>query len=216
MPQVELKIKLPDDTLVRYSTAHLEAEFRMFASRSTANGLVVIVEAETAEPEALLHTFDENPDIYSYEVFYTDQRSVLFQIEADEHPSRTAARAAGIIPQYPMILRDWWLRIETITSWDRLSQLKTEFKKADVPFEILSVTQQVDVTTLLTDRQWDVLTEAVSRGYYDTPRTCTLTELATALDVNPSAVSGVLHRAEEHIIKHFVTDARPISNHNSR
>lgn len=164
MLRVELEIKLPEDTLVRYSTAHPEDEFRMFASRSTANGLVVIVEAETVEPEALLQTFDENSDIYSYDVFYTDQRSVLFQIEADEHPSRTAAREAGIIPQYPMILRDGWLRIETITSWECLSQLKTEFKKADVPFEILSVTQQVDVTTLLTDRQWDFSLKPSSGG----------------------------------------------------
>lgn len=83
MPRVELEINLPDDTLVRYSTAHLEDEFRMFASRSTENGLVVIVEAEIAEPEALLHTFDENPDIYSYEVFYTDVRLRLASLRIE-------------------------------------------------------------------------------------------------------------------------------------
>jgi predicted DNA binding protein len=92
-----------------------------------------------------------------------------------------------------MILRNGWQTIETITSWERLSQLKDEFEEADVSFEVLSVTQPVEVTDLLTDRQWEVLTEAITRGYYDSPRGCSLTDLAAALDVNPSAVSGVLH-----------------------
>jgi predicted DNA binding protein len=106
------------------------------------------------------------------------------------------------------MLRNGWLIVETITSRMGLSRLKTEFERAEIPFEILSITQKVDVAKLLTDRQWKLITEALDRGYYDSPRGCTLTELAAAMDVNPSAVSGVLHRAEEHIIRTFVTEAK--------
>ncbi|ELZ06121.1 hypothetical protein C481_01275 [Natrialba asiatica DSM 12278] len=182
----------------------------MFTAHRTEDGMRVIVEAETADTEALFKQFDEAPEVSSYEILRADQRSVLFQLEALEQAPRIAAHTAGILPQYPMILRNGWQTIEAITSWERLSQLKEEFERADVSFEVLSVTQPIETTHLLTDRQWEVLTEATTRGYYDSPRGCSLTELAAALDVNPSAVSGVLHRAEEQIIKAFVAETKQV------
>lgn len=210
MPRVRLKAKLPRDSLVEFSIDHPDDEFRILTARRTGKTLQVVVDAETSDPDNLVLTLEAGPEVRSCEVLRADQRGVMLQLETEEHESRIAARAAGMLPQYPMILRDGWQTIETIVSWERLSQLKAEFERADVPFELVSISQPIEVTDLLTDRQWEVLTEAIASGYYDTPRSCSLTELATALDVNPSAVSGVLHRAEERIIKGFVADARQI------
>ncbi|MFB9804505.1 helix-turn-helix domain-containing protein [Haladaptatus pallidirubidus] len=44
----------------------------------------------------------------------------------------------------------------------------------------------------------------MKHGYYDTPRECSLTELATSLDVTKGSLSRVLHRAEGRIIKQFM------------
>jgi predicted DNA binding protein len=52
-----------------------------------------------------------------------------------------------------------------------------------------------------------LLRTAVERGYYDTPRRCTLTELAEALDMAKSTCSETLHRAEGKITKQFLTNA---------
>lgn len=214
MPRVWLKIELPRDSLVEFSIDHPDDEFRMLASHRIEDALRVVVDAETPDSEDLRRTLDEATEVRSYEVLRTDQDGMLFQLEATEHAPRVAARTAGMLPQYPMILRNGWQTIETITSWDRLSQLKAEFEQADVSFEVLSVTQSVEMTDLLTDRQWEVITEAITRGYYDSPRGCSLTDLADALDVNPSAVSGVLHRAEEQIIKAFVAETKHIDRLN--
>jgi predicted DNA binding protein len=214
MPRVWLKIKLPRDSLVEFSTDHPDDEFRMLTSHRVENGLRVITEADTPDSGAFIQVFDEASEVRSYEVLRDDQQGVLVQFETSEHATRVAARTAGILPQYPMILRNGWQTIETITSWERLSRLNTAFEDAGIPFEVLSVTQPVEVTNLLTDRQWEVITEAITRGYYDTPRRCSLTDLAGVLDVNPSAVSGVLHRAEEQIIKAFVADTKQIDTLN--
>lgn len=45
---------------------------------------------------------------------------------------------------------------------------------------------------------------AVEAGYYDTPRTCTLTELADEVGLAKSTCSEILHRAEEIIVKEFI------------
>ncbi|WP_231186810.1 helix-turn-helix domain-containing protein [Haladaptatus sp. DYF46] len=46
--------------------------------------------------------------------------------------------------------------------------------------------------------------EAVERGYYESPRQCTLTELAESFGVSKDTASGILHRAERRIIKRFL------------
>ncbi len=69
----------------------------------------------------------------------------------------------------------------------------------------MSVTHSYDVSGLLTERQREFISEAVERGYYDSPRGCTLVELAETFGVNQSAASGVLHRAEGRIIKEFIS-----------
>lgn len=215
MPRVWLRIELPRDSLVKYSLDHPDDEFRMLASHRTEDSLRVVVDAETPDPKTLIQVLDTAPEVRSYEVLQTNQQGVLLQIETAEHEPRVAARTTGMLPQYPMVLRNGWQTIETVTSWERLSNLKAEFEERDVSFEILSISQSVEVTDLLTARQWEVLTEAITRGYYDTPRGCSLTELADALEVNPSAVSGVLHRAEEQIIKSFAAEAKQIDSLNS-
>ena len=61
-----------------------------------------------------------------------------------------------------------------------------------------------DPEAMLTDRQRRVLRSAVERGYYDTPRPCTLTDLAREIDVAKSTLSEVLHRAEGTVLKHVM------------
>lgn len=56
----------------------------------------------------------------------------------------------------------------------------------------------------LTDRQRDLVTLAVECGYYDTPRTCSLSELAEEAGISKSTASGVLHRAEERMVKQYL------------
>jgi predicted DNA binding protein len=64
----------------------------------------------------------------------------------------------------------------------------------------------VETPELLTDQQRRLLVTAVEEGYYDTPRECTLTELAEAVDLAKSTASVTLHRAEERVIKEFAAE----------
>ncbi len=104
-------------------------------------------------------------------------------------------------------MRDGGLHTELTASHERLSQFTDELATADIPCEILSLTQSPDPVELLTERQRQFVTEAIERGYYDSPRGCTLTEFAGAFDVNKSAASGILLRAEGRIIREFMKDS---------
>nr|WP_265472954.1 helix-turn-helix domain-containing protein [Halohasta litchfieldiae] len=66
--------------------------------------------------------------------------------------------------------------------------------------------ERLHTSQLLSEKQQELVLEAVDRGYYDTPRDCTLTELADAVGIAKSTCSETLHRAEETIIEHFIED----------
>jgi hypothetical protein len=91
-------------------------------------------------------------------------------------------------------------------SRESLSELGTALERFGIGFDLLSITRSVDTRSLLTDDQYDLLAAAVERGYYDTPRRCTLTDLADAVGLATSTTTETLHRAEGTVLKRFVGD----------
>lgn len=167
--------------------------------------MLVYFEAEMADPEAIIRYVDEEPAFTSYEVLHNGERVVLQVTMTEPSGSQQAAMASETVSRSPLIVRDGWLFSDIVASSERLSHLNDELEAADITFEIISVTPSLDSMTLLTDRQREFIIEAVARGYYATPRQCSLTDLADAMDVTKGSASQVLHRAEETIITEFVS-----------
>lgn len=65
---------------------------------------------------------------------------------------------------------------------------------------------EVDQEEILTHRQREVITMAISSGYFDFPRKVGLTELSTKLGIKPSTLSEIIRAAERKIMDN-VTNA---------
>lgn len=206
MPTARLKYTVPGGPAA-LSAKHPEDEFRILANLPTADGLMVLLEARTSDTAALGQHLNEAPWLPSYELLHIDDRCVLIQyLLPFIPPPMRAVLAAGNLLQFPLTVRNGWIIAELTTSHERLSQLKDEFETAGLTYDVVSVTQSPDPIDLLTDRQRQFMTEAIERGYYDSPRECSLTDLAAALDVSKSTASVVVHGAEETIIKEFFAE----------
>lgn len=204
MPSAQVKFELPGGPAT-VSTNHPDDEFRILATRPTADGLQVVLEAQTSDSDAIIRHLDGETWLPTYEVLHVDERTILVEYSLDSLPSLyQSILSSGNLLQFPLELRDGLVVSEMVTSHAQLSKLKDAFESEGIHYEIDSVRQSTDPTSLLTDRQRRFVTEAVEQGYYDTPRRCTLTELAAALDVSKSGTSEILHRAEERIIKRFL------------
>lgn len=201
MPRVQFNFKIFGEpgTL---STENPETEFRILANLPTEAGLLVILEAPSNTVDVDRY-FGESAD---WEVLHADEQRVVMQMVCDftQPPAYRAVRDSGILLQYPLLLRDGWATANLTTSHERLSRLKDAFETAGLTYEVGAVTQSTDPKNLLTDRQREFITEATARGYYESPRECTLTDLAAVMGVTKGAASGTLHRAERRIIKTFL------------
>jgi predicted DNA binding protein len=207
MPRAQLKAKIPGGPAV-LSAQHPDDEFRILASHPTADGLLVILEIQTSDTEALIRDIDEAPWLPSYKMLHADEETLLIQYSVPfVPPPLRAVLASENLPRFPLTIRNGWVISEITTSHERLSQLKDELDATDLTYEVVSVTQSAAPTDLLTDRQRRFMTEALKQGYYDAPRTCSLTDLADVLAVSKSTASVVLHNAEETIIKEFFAES---------
>ncbi|WP_231189595.1 helix-turn-helix domain-containing protein [Haladaptatus sp. DYF46] len=211
MPRVQLRVNgaPAEDWLADVSTEFPDAEFRILATQPTDDGLLEIAEVTTLEGDPLVRHFEDASEVRSYEVIHTDEQMVLIQFMIPISETYNALIASGIPLRYPVLLQDGWFSKEVTASQERLGEYTDELAATGIPYQVESLTQSHNSSELLTERQWEFVTEAVERGFYNTPRDCTLTELAEAFDINISAMSRLRHRAESRIITGFVAEAAP-------
>ncbi len=206
MPDVEMKIKPSHAEIAAVSCDYPEDEFLILDSQMIEEGtrMHVLYEVRTTDPASVIQSFDDVTEFHSYEVLHTGEKVVLIRCLIDEPAPARAARSSNNLVSSPLILRNGWIFATFTASDEDLSLFKDELESASVTYQVVSITSSSDPIDRLTERQREVLNEAVDRGYYETPRECSITDLATELGVTKGTVSRVLHRAEGSIITEFV------------
>lgn len=202
--QVSLDGTAVDGWLAVLSTEFPEDEFRIVATQLREDGALVVLEVRTPRGEALVECFEDAPEVHALEVLHADEQTVLLQFVTRSSRAYNPLVESKTVSVYPTILQDGRFTVTVMAPHERLSRYTDELAAAGIPYQIVSLAQSFDSTELLTDRQAEVVTLAVERGYYDTPRGCTVTELSDALGIEKSSASRLLHRAESRIVTQFV------------
>ncbi|MCO8246314.1 MULTISPECIES: helix-turn-helix domain-containing protein [unclassified Haladaptatus] len=205
MPRVQIEIPDPPaNWLVALSSSHPEDEFRILASYPGENGTIGILEARTRNPNAIREELGEVEDLHSFREMDSDGEVVIIEYRSPEPKMQRLVSDSGTVPRYPVVFRDGTVTATQATSHAQLSELTDSFESAGIAYNIRSLVQSLDPDDLITARQQQFIEKAVDRGYYETPRGCTLTELAAEMDVHKTTAGDVLHRAERRIITEFV------------
>lgn len=206
MPTVRMKVEAFGG-LATLSTEYPDAEFTLLTSCETTDGHVTVVEITGLDHDVARRYFETDPDVRSYEEIHAGEQRLVVQFRQRSEPAPgRAGRESGNPPPFPMRIQDGWVRTEATTTHDQLTRYTTELEAADVAYELISITQSNDPHELLTDRQRQFVTAAIERGYYDSPRRCSLTDIADEFGVNKATASGILHRAEGTIITESMRD----------
>ncbi|WP_137283400.1 helix-turn-helix domain-containing protein [Halorussus salinisoli] len=206
MPQAKLTVTLPEETwMYSLSKAHPDATFRVVATLAGEGTGVALVELVTADPVPVV-TDIERQDDADIALLWKHDDEALLQIETADPLLLAPVWQAGVPLRTPFEIRDGRTTWETTTTDERLSAFGEALADLDVEFDVEYVrgVESGPADTLLTDRQLEVLRAAADHGYYERPRTATLTEVAESLGVSKATASDVLQRAEGKIIDWFL------------
>lgn len=204
MPRAKLTITIPEDIWIGDLTrSHPEGQFEILSALPAENGGVGLVELTAADPQAVLDEIEQYDSITQVDVLQQHDDTALIQFETTMPLLLLPIQGSGIPLKMPFTIQNGEAEWEITTPHHRLSELGEQLREFNIPYTLDEVSQQVELEQLLTDRQSRLIQTALDRGYYDTPRQCTLTELAQELDIAKSTCSEILHRAEGKIIKEF-------------
>lgn len=210
MTNTRLSVRLPEGQWKRDVTGEHPETVISFPSMvlSEAHAIeVVVLSGETADP--CLWAIRDHPAVLDSTVICRDSERTIVQIETTDSVLLSAAKQAGTPLSFPVTLWDGKLLVDLLSTRERISALGDHLDTDGVHFEVVHIRDDHGIRDLLTERQREVVAAAVNCGYYETPRTCSLTELADELGIAKSTCSGTLQRAEEAIINHFFTDHSP-------
>lgn len=206
MPRVRLKVgPMPD--MVAIADKFPNTVIRFLSNYPSKGGVTSVLEIQTDYPEEFVH---ETEDWFSSSttVLHSDDDTVVIMLEGQPPNGYFVSEDIEYHPTTPVVARDGYLFIEFVMPESKMAAMWESLDERNVDYEILSITDGYNVLDSLTDRQREILTVAIRRGYYDNPRGCSVTDLAEEFGVNKSVISGVLHRAEGEIVKDAIGDPR--------
>jgi len=213
MPQARLRVELPDDPWVAdVSRDHPEALFEVLTALPEEGKGFGLFRFRSDSVESVLEGIRAHETIEEASVIQQTNGAATVQIVTSKPMLLLAAKRSGTPIEMPVEIKDGTAIVDVSAGHDRLSELGEQFSAMGIDFEIEYIQQRLQPDQLLTDRQRELLRLAVSMGYYDTPRRCTLTELSEEIGLAKSTCSETLHRAEEVVTKKFVREWLPQEN----
>lgn len=209
MPYAKLSITVPDSVWTgELSRTHAETRFRVLAATANESTGVARLTLIGPDPKSVCERIHEYDSVTDLSVFETSPNRYEIQVETTVPLLLTPLQASGVPIETPFEVNDGEMLLETTIQQHRLSELDEQLEAFGIFFSVEQIKQEMESNDLLIDRQRGVLYDAIDRGYYDTPRRITLTELADELNMAASTCSEVIYRAEGQVLKKHVRTAR--------
>ncbi|MGQ3328032.1 helix-turn-helix domain-containing protein [Halorubrum sp. FL23] len=216
MTRLTLRLDFPSGSwLGDVSRRHPDATLRATETVAAAEGEVTALVVAGTDRAATVESLREHDRVRRLDVVDRTGPATRLRVVAPAPPPHAAAvREVGLPIEEPVAVRDGSATVEVVGERPRLTAFSRRLTGEGVTVEIEA--SDAGEEPVLTDAQRDLVLAAVAAGYYDTPRECTLTELAEARGLAKSTCSETLHRAEGRILRRFVESAWPIDREPSR
>ena len=207
MPRAELTIDLPAGVWIGdLSRSYPDTTFRILSAFPDEDSGYGLLEICARDLEEILERIRGNGAVRSLETVQRAEDRAVVQFETTELPLLLTVQRAQVPMEPPLELVDGHITLTLTAPRERISAFADQLEALSIVFTLDRIYRDVDLSIPLTGTERELLVAAIERGYYDTPRTITLTELAEERGLAASTVSERLHRAEELVLKEFCAD----------
>ena len=208
MPRAQLTLTLPKSVWIGdLSREYPHVRVKILAALADDGLGVGLAELSARSLDEFLEAMAAADAVTELEILQRSDGEALVQFETTEPLLLLPLQGSGVPLEMPFVLQDGDAEIEVTAPQERLSALGQQLEQFGIRFNVDVLRQRIEREQVLTETQQRIVETAVDAGYYDTPRECTLTELAERMDMAKSTCSETLHRAEEAIVKRYVETA---------
>lgn len=194
-----------DEAIIDHPTLSRESAQHFELMSDGTSVLLYHINGDADELEALLSA---EPSALSYDVFEVEDDGLRAHVHFAADTVSTGL--IHLIEEYDLIVdppleidEDGGLHMSVAGSPDDIREAAT-MRPETIEIHLEEAADEdvdrIDVTSLLTDRQLEVLEVAIQQGYYEIPREATNEDIAAELDCSTSTVGEHLRKIESRII----------------
>jgi len=207
MTQARLVVELPDGPWAAdVSREFPAATLRVIAALPGDGPGFALVWITAPDVAPVLDAMESHPSVTEMSVVNQADNEATVQFETSAPLLLVAAKRSGVPIEMPIEITDGEATIDVTGAHGRISELGRQFGELGLEFRVKHVRERLQTSQLLSETEQDLLLRAVEAGYYDTPRTCSLTDLADRVGLAKSTCSEALHRVEEIAVKRLTED----------
>lgn len=206
MTNAEIVIQLPEGTWVKdVSEKYPEATFHILSVVSDEESGVGTLKLKGESVSEMVEGIKESNTVESSELLYKDEDigEAILQFETEAPLLHLAATESNVPINMPIKINDCEVVMELTAPHSCISDFVGKLDEYNLEFEVNHV-KEIETENVLTEKQRRLIETGIEKGYYGTPRECSLTKLADEMDMAKSTCSDMLHRAESKIVKEFM------------
>lgn len=152
---------------------------------------------------------DASPLIEKYSLISEVGSTRLYQLTMTIHRPAAVEKilSSKMVAEGVTVLPDGWQVKQLFASRDEFTEVRDFARRMDISFQLDRLYESTSTDTELiglTDKQREALLAAYEEGYFAVPRQASMAAVADELDISPAALTERLHRAQSHLIEHFV------------
>jgi len=205
MLEARFRMALPPDRWIwDVSTSFPEATFRLLTGAPVGDGALELGEIRGPDPRAAAEGVRRHPDVVAYDELHASDQRAIAKYETVEQSLYEFLGESSLPPEFPVTVEDGAMEFDVTATREQFEALGEGLDASGYDYELLSVVEDRDPETLLTERQREVLRVALRHGYFAVPRDCRLADVADAVGVDKSTASETIRRGSGAILEWFL------------
>jgi len=206
--QIKLSIEIPQDKwLASFNKKYPELNFHILSNFPIGeNSGITSFQIRGPSIKLFISDFKEKLAKKTAQVLYEDEDLVILNVkEVDPWILNTLVKTELLI-SYPVLIKEGKLRIEAITNRSKVDSFLTQLKKKNIKAKLERIGYFYK-STLLTQRQNEIINLAYQNGYFNIPRSISLSEFAKDLNISKSALSETLRRIFKKLANNYLNSS---------
>ncbi len=208
MPSAQLTVSLPDEYWLGEVSRRPTVESVRIVSALKNDACVFHIVIRHEDSAGLREQLDSFPLVQQVEVLSEDSQMVSVFVEVTTDQLMAAANNTLGLIRFPVSIQNGIATMQVVGPHDRVAGLRDHLAGENWSVSLEKIQQSTETDSVLTPRQRELIEIALAHGYYQTPRKCTLTELAREIGIAKSSLSECLHRAEASVMTQFLDSQR--------
>jgi len=206
--QIKLSIDIPQDKwLATFNKKYPELNFQILSNFLIGtNSGITSFQIRGPSVKQFIFDFKDNLSKDTSQILFEGEDLVILNVKEVDPWILNNLVKTELLVSYPVLVKEGKIRMEAITSRSKVDRFLAQLKKRDIKAKIERIGYYYK-STLLTQRQNEIVNIAYQKGYFNIPRSISLSDFAKNLNISKSALSEILRRIFKKLANNYLNSS---------